>query len=359
MMRDRTTTLAGRRKSLDITQSELAKTCGISRQFIGLLEIGKVQPNVQVALKLAEALNTTVEELFSPEEATENEIEVVCAMENMQDGSRVNVAKVGGIWVAHQADTMDTIGGGFNPADGVLRLSKDKAFVTCRASLEEIEGNVIFAGCDPALHLLCNEKFDVRGRNIWINCGSGQAIRLLAEGRIHVAGLHYGFDDGDENLRVVKSAFPDGRMFMMRFSSWEQGWLLGDRVPENFCGVHDLVTRGLRIANREKGAAVRRWLDEELARLSIDSAKIRGYDICHLSHTEAVESILAGRADLMLGPCVMAGIFGLRFIPIGRVAFDLVFDKALFDNERMDACIKWLSSRRFHREISALPGYYS
>jgi putative molybdopterin biosynthesis protein len=349
--------LAGRRRLLNITQATLAATCGISRQFLSMLESGRVQPNVQVALKLAAVLGTTVETLFANEEAAAVELEVTSARENLPVGTRVNVAKVRNLWVAHPADTPDTIGGGFSAADGVLVRAGASPVASCDRPLRELEGNVIFAGCDPAMHLLCEAKLDAPGRSVWVNCGSGNAIRLLSEGLVHVAGLHYGFDGEDENLRVIRRAFPDSEMFVMRFSTWEQGWLLGKKVPESFRGVQDLAGGTLRIANREEGAAVRRWLDEELQKLSISPCNIPGYGTVHFSHTEAVESLLADRADLMLGPCVMAGVFGLKFIPIGRVAFDLVFNKTLFDHPRMDACLKYLASKRFHQEISTLPGY--
>jgi putative molybdopterin biosynthesis protein len=352
------THLASRRRLLNITQADLAHTCGISRQFMSMLETGRVQPNVQVALKLASTLGTTVEALFAEAEDAPVELEVVCARENMPTGTRVNVAKVGGTWVAHPSDTPDSIGGGFNTADGVIVRAGASPIASCDHPMRELEGNIVFAGCDPAMHLLCDAKLDAPGHSTWINCGSGQALQYLSEGLVHVAGLHYGFDDGDENLRTIKRVLPGADLFVMRFSSWEQGWLLSSRVPENFNGVGDMIAHGLRIANREPGAAVRRWLDEELARQGVDPKNVQGYDTCHFSHTEAVESMQADRADLMLGPCVMASVFGLRFIPIGRVAFDLVFNKNLFDHQRMDACLKWLASKRFHQELSTLPGYY-
>ena len=350
--------LAGRRKQLNLTQADLASSCGISRQFMSMLEAGRVQPNVQVALKLASVLGTTVETLFSVDADAPVEIDVTCAKENIACGTRVNVAKVGDAWVAHPADTPDSIGGGFNTADGVIVRAGAHHVASCAQSIRELECNLVFAGCDPAMRLLCDARLDAPGHSTWINCGSGQALKYMAEGLAHVAGLHYGFDDGDENLRAIKRVLPSADIFVMRFSSWEQGWLLSRRVPESFGGVGDIAAHSLRVANREPGAAVRRWLDEELAKQKIDPRDVPGYDIVHFSHTEAVESIQAGRADVMLGPCVMASVFGLRFIPIGRVAFDLAFHKSLFDHPRLDACLKWLASKRFHQELSTLPGYY-
>jgi molybdate-binding protein/DNA-binding XRE family transcriptional regulator len=349
--------LAAKRRQKNLTQSELARMCGISRQFLCMIESGHTPPNVKVALRLAGILDCTVEDLFAQtQDSAIEDVAVTCARK-MKVGARVNVAKVGESWVAHPADTQDSIGGGFTVADGILSHAGTKASASCWQSLRELEGNLLFAGCDPAMQLLCSASLNAPGHSTWINCGSGVALQYLSEGLVHVAGLHYGFDDGDANLRAVKKAIPGDKIFIMRFSSFEQGWILGSRVKDNFHGMEDVVKDKLRIANRESGAAVREWLDGEMKRLGVGHDEVSGYDIDHYSHTEAVESLQAGRADVMLGPCVIASVFGLRFVPIGRVAFDLAFPKTLFDHPRMVACLKWLGSKRFVQELTSLPSY--
>jgi putative transcriptional regulator len=57
--------LAFHRHRKQITQAALAQRCGLSRQFINVIEAGSAQPNVQVALHLAEVLECSVEDLFS------------------------------------------------------------------------------------------------------------------------------------------------------------------------------------------------------------------------------------------------------------------------------------------------------
>jgi putative transcriptional regulator len=47
-----------------MTQAELAKAVGVSRQTIISLERGKYNPSVLLAMEIAAALKTTVEELF-------------------------------------------------------------------------------------------------------------------------------------------------------------------------------------------------------------------------------------------------------------------------------------------------------
>ncbi len=47
-----------------LSQTELANLVGITRQTVGLIEKGDYAPSVALALKLAKALQTSVEEVF-------------------------------------------------------------------------------------------------------------------------------------------------------------------------------------------------------------------------------------------------------------------------------------------------------
>ncbi len=53
-----------RRKSCKITQADLARMCDVTRQTIIAVEKGNYVPSVALALSLAKALKTSVEELF-------------------------------------------------------------------------------------------------------------------------------------------------------------------------------------------------------------------------------------------------------------------------------------------------------
>lgn len=56
-----------RRKQLRVTQAELAEQVGVSRQTIISVERGDYAPSVYLAIRIARALDRTVEELFTPE----------------------------------------------------------------------------------------------------------------------------------------------------------------------------------------------------------------------------------------------------------------------------------------------------
>lgn len=62
-------TIRERRKARGLSQEELARQCGVSRQTINAIENDKYDPTLSLAFRLAKALETTVDALFSHEGA--------------------------------------------------------------------------------------------------------------------------------------------------------------------------------------------------------------------------------------------------------------------------------------------------
>lgn len=48
----------------DWTQEDLAKSVGVTRQTIGLIESGKYNPTIKLCLSIAKALDKTLNDLF-------------------------------------------------------------------------------------------------------------------------------------------------------------------------------------------------------------------------------------------------------------------------------------------------------
>ena len=57
----------------EFTQIELAKRVGVTRQTIGFIEKGEFSPSVTLSLKLAQALDCEINELFWLEGEEEDE----------------------------------------------------------------------------------------------------------------------------------------------------------------------------------------------------------------------------------------------------------------------------------------------
>ncbi len=58
--------IRARRKERGLSQEELARLCGVSRQTINAIENNKYDPTLSLAFHLARELDTTVDELFTP-----------------------------------------------------------------------------------------------------------------------------------------------------------------------------------------------------------------------------------------------------------------------------------------------------
>ena len=54
------------RKERGISQEDLARRCGVSRQTINAIENNKYDPTLSLAFRLAAVLETTVDGLFTP-----------------------------------------------------------------------------------------------------------------------------------------------------------------------------------------------------------------------------------------------------------------------------------------------------
>ncbi|MDU4973655.1 MAG: helix-turn-helix transcriptional regulator [Hungatella hathewayi] len=57
--------IRNKRKELGLSQEELAKKCGVSRQTVNAIENDKYDPTLALAFSLAKELGTTVDELFN------------------------------------------------------------------------------------------------------------------------------------------------------------------------------------------------------------------------------------------------------------------------------------------------------
>ena len=58
--------IRNKRKELGLSQEELAKKCGVSRQTVNAIENNKYDPTLALAFCLAKELQITVDELFIP-----------------------------------------------------------------------------------------------------------------------------------------------------------------------------------------------------------------------------------------------------------------------------------------------------
>ena len=61
-----------RRIELEMSQTDLAKAAGVTRQTIGLIEAGEFNPSINLCIAICKALGVTLNDLFWEENGNEN-----------------------------------------------------------------------------------------------------------------------------------------------------------------------------------------------------------------------------------------------------------------------------------------------
>jgi len=336
-----------------LSQRQLASLAGITRQAVAAIERGSADPSLRSALRLAQALGASVEELFG-ERAAPAAVSVVPLEELGERGARVGLASVGGALLAAPLDGATGRAVGFAPADGLL--AEEPARVH---PLGPPQPTVVVAGCDPALALLATPlaRRDPPLGLLWWACGSGRALELLAAGHVHAAGIHRRDPDGRGYNTSAPDAYLGSAWRAYGFTTWRQGIVLGERAGSDIADLGDVARRRLRLANREPGSEARAVLEREREALRIEPSALPGYETHVAGHLEVAAAIAAGLADAGVAHEPAALAYGLRFLPRTEERFDLVVrDDGPSSPERI-ALAEVLASAWLRAQLAQLPGY--
>ena len=188
--------------------------------------------------------------------------------------------------------------------------------------------------------------------------GSLEGIRIIREGKAHLAGVHlYHPQSGQYNLPYLGNFVPRERPFVFNLAYRNQGWMLRAKASPAFRGAADLLQSGIRVINREKGSGTRILLDHLLAQDGVNPKKVSGYTNEVYTHLEVGLAILKGEADVGLGIQPVAEFLGLRFFPVTTERYDLLVPQGNLSMEPVRIFFNLLNSRRFLKEARALPGY--
>jgi len=350
-----------------LTQHELARRCGVSRQAMNGIEGGRYVPATTLALRLARTLHCRVEDLFH----LDDEDEVI---DEVQIAPVVDVApppapgpawlgRVDDRWVAHRLGPDAALPGNarIEPIEPSQPAEAGPAARTRVISLvprELLDHTLLLAGCAPALGVLSQRLAERNPGSFlsWIDATSTRALDLLAAGFVHVAGMHL-LDpaSGEFNRPIVAIRFPGRRMQCITLARWEQGIVLrpGDRA--RIRSAQDLLQPGLRLARREPGAGSEKLLARVLAGSGGAPPPPTAPSAC--GHLDVARRVASGAADAGVAAGVVALAFGLDFVPLAEERFDLVLPAELGDDARMLRLLDLLSGRPFRRELAALGGY--
>lgn len=350
------------RTRLGLSQQDLANMAGVTRQTISGIEAGLYAPSATVALKLARALGCRVEDLFW----LEGDLPAVEAMPaaGVPDGQsvRLALARVGARWVAHPLVGDDAFRSEMIPADGIgarapgaagmrVQLLDDPAALT---------NTVVLAGCTPALSLWAQaaERWHPGLRVHWTFANSMAALGALARGEVHAAGMHlYDPDTGEFNAPFVRRAMPGRAAVLINLGVWAEGLLVRPGNPRGLQGAADLARAGVTVVNREPGAGSRLLLEQQLQAARVPPAGVCGFDRVVHGHLDVAREVAAGRADAGVSAAPVAAAFGLGFVPLHRVRYDLVVLKEYMEEAPVRHLLSTLSHPRVRSQLEALGGF--
>ena len=358
---------------LGLSQGELAGRAGVARQTIGGIEAALYAPSAVVALRLARALGCQLEDLFWLEEraaptlfvsrAKSPSSDALPANGALPDGERLLVGQVGGKWIGHTLAGDAAFRAELLPADAIVLAQEnnsDSVEVQLLDSPASLSRTVLVAGCSPALSLWTRSaaRWHPGLRPAWIHANSTQALEALARGEVHVAGLHLlDPQSGEENVPFVRSSMGNNPVVLVNFGVWDEGLLLSSGNPHRIRGVADLAREGVRFINRERGAGARLLFDSLLLEENVPPESIGGYSRTVGSHQAVAQTISAQNADVGVGTAAMAQIYGLDFLPLRRVRFDLAVRADSWKEEPVVQLFETLSHKSVRLQLQTLGGY--
>ena len=338
-MPERANRIRERRLQRGWTQAELAQRAGISRTAVTAVEGNRLVPSVNAALALAEVLDCRVEELFG--KVTAEAKATVWAWKPHEPTARYWQAEVAGRMVLYPADATpmatalpDGMTGAGGASPPISPIGTETLVIAC---------------CDPAAGLLASLYARVTGLRLLILARSSQqALDLLKQGLVHLAGLHLATADQPErNADAVRTKLGPGFQ-LLRMARWQEGVAVAPKLRVR--SVRAAVRSKLTWIGREVGSGARQCLD----RLLEDRPALR--HVAH-HHRGVVEAVQSGWGDA--GVCVrLCGEeAGLDFLPVQEECYDLCCAATFIHDRRFHALLGVVRSAEYRRLMGELPGY--
>lgn len=354
--------LADVRRSRGISAAQLAATVGVRRQTIHAIEAGTYLPNTGLALALADALGVSIDRLFTlrarPARGPRTVSARVIRSAVPPQSPLVRVCRVGGGWVGIPINA-----GPYHlpEADGVVTAADrdGRSSITMLDRPPDASEPLAIAGCDPAAMLLARLVERVSGvRVLPVPASSRQALALLEDGSVHLAGTHLeDADSGEFNLPFVRRDLVEGGVTIVTLARWEAGWVVAAGNPKTIRAPEDLAQPGLTLVNREPGSGSRALLMKLLKRAGVPPRAVRGFRHVERGHLAAAYRVASGEADVCLSTRAAAASFGLGFVPVQCERYDLVVPTTSCGLPQVETLLNVLQNAAVRREFATVSGY--
>lgn len=326
-----------RRLAVGLTQDGLAARAQVSRALVGALERGRHMPATDAAIRLAHALDTTVERLFDDARSGPELHAVAVLGGHLPDGALVRTARVEDAIVARVVDSASALSSTGASADGVMLDGRLRLFTGAAPA------GAVIAGCDPVLGI-AEGLLERAGREriVAVPATTGQALDALDAGRCHAVLVHgpagsLGGRDGVQRWHVAR---------------WRSGIATHTQLLRP--GLQSLLTGEVpMLVQRDRSAACQQAVERAARRLGAPRVKARRTAVGHLDAARAAVEHRA--AAVTIEPFAIA--LGLDFCDLEVHDVELWVPDAWTGLPGICALLDLLNAASFRDRAGALPAY--
>ena len=252
--------LSALRQKRGLSAAALAKESGVTRQTIYAIEAGSFVPNTAVALRLARALDSAVEDLFMlPEDSASaafaGQAALLPGSSPVEPGQPVQLCRVGQRLMATPPSAVPW---SLPAGDAAVTARPSGARMKVQLYREDADlGNrLLVAGCDPGISVLARHLQAAGVDLVLAHRNSSQALQLLKQGMVHIAGTHLRDEaSGEFNIPAIARLFARNAVAVVSFAVWEEGIVTARGNPKGIRGIEDLARKDVRLVNRGRGQA--------------------------------------------------------------------------------------------------------
>jgi putative molybdopterin biosynthesis protein len=183
--------------------------------------------------------------------------------------------------------------------------------------------------------------------------GSYDGLERLAARSAQAAGLHIREEDG-WNRGALREAVGEAPVVLVEIAKRQRGLLLAPSTT----GIADFADlAGRRVVLRQGSAASQREFEARLAAAGLSDEDIAPLPARARTEEELAIALHDGKAEAGFGLGALAGLYGLKFVPLSVERFDLaVWRRAWFDPP-LQKLMTFLASPSCATRAAELPGY--
>ena len=356
------------RQKRGISAAQLARTVGVTRQTIYAMEAGSYVPNTAVALRLAQALEVKVEDLFTlpqaePTGLRSEEVTLLPGSDALHPGQPVQLCRVNKRLVASPPSPVPWY---FPVSDAVVvsapapsKLPKNgRTDVQIFDAADDFRNRILIAGCDPGISVLAHHLQSAGVELVLAHRNSSQSLKLLKEGCVHIAGTHLRDESsGESNLPEIGRMFPRNAVAVITFAVWEEGIVTAPGNPKNIKAHRRFGPARCHHRQSREGRWQPRFARFRAQAPQARSKNVRGYNRIAPGHLQAAWQVQSGQADCCIATRAASRVFGLGFIPLVSERYDLAIRRQHLDMPSIQILLDTLNRSNYRRELESLGGY--